>query len=131
MQLVAEHELRLDARVSALLPGRLREGRRIRIRNLLNHTSGIPDYMGTELWANAYARNSSVTIPPGRLVSAVARLPLEFPPGSRASYSNTNYLVLAEILKRVTGRSVGPLLRERIIGPLGLTATRRGGTSFP
>ena len=45
MQLVAEHKLRLDDRVSTLLPGRLREGRRIRLRNLLNHTSGIPDYM--------------------------------------------------------------------------------------
>lgn len=124
MQLVAEGKLRLDDRLSKLLPGRFRQGRKIRLRMLLNHTSGIPNYMVTELWANAYARNSSVTIPPGRLVSAVARLPLEFPPGTRASYSNTNYLVLAEILKRVTGRSVGPLLRERIIGPLGLTATR-------
>jgi D-alanyl-D-alanine carboxypeptidase len=47
MQLVAERELGLDDRVGKLLPRRLREGRRIRLRNLLNHTSGVPDYMGS------------------------------------------------------------------------------------
>jgi CubicO group peptidase (beta-lactamase class C family) len=48
---------------------------------------------------------------------------LEFRPGSHASYSNTNYLVLAEILERVTRRSLARLLRERIFTPLGLRAT--------
>ena len=123
MQLVAEHKLGLDDRVSTLLPGRLREGRRIRLRNLLNHTSGIPNYMELEPWRSAVARNPRVVISPRRLVSSAARLPLEFPPGSRASYSNTNYLVLAEILQRVTGRSLATLLRQRIFEPLGLEAT--------
>ena len=127
MQLVAEHKLRLDDRVSKLLPGRFREGRRIRLRNLLNHTSGIWNYMELEPWASAVARNPRVVISPRRLVTSAARLPLQFRPGSRASYSNTNYLVLAEILHRVTGRSVGTLLRERIFEPLGLTATRYEG----
>ena len=123
MQLVAEHKLGLEDRVSALLPGRVREGRRIRLRNLLNHTSGIPNYMGLEPWRSAVARNPRVVIPPRRLVSSAARLPLEFPPGSQASYSSTNYLVLAEILERVTGRSLATLLRTRIFEPLGLEAT--------
>ena len=123
MQLVAEHKLGLDDRVSTLLPGRLREGRRIRLRNLLNHTSGIPDYMGLEPWRSAIARNPRVVISPRRLVSSAAWLPLEFPPGSQASYSNTNYLVLAEILQRVTGRPLARLLRERIFVPLRLEAT--------
>ena len=124
MQLVAENRLRLNDRLGKLLPRRFRYGRKIRLRNLLNQTSGIPDYMRGQLWATAVADNSRVVISPWRLVSSVARLPLEFRPGSRASYSNTNYLVLAEVLKRVTGRSVGPLLRERIFGPLGLRSTR-------
>ena len=123
MQLVAEHTLGLDNRVSTLLPGRLREGRRVRLRNLLNHTSGIPNYMGLEPWRSAVARNPRAVISPRRLVSSAARLPLEFPPGSRASYSNTNYLILAEILERVTGRSLPTLLRQRIFAPLGLEAT--------
>jgi len=124
MQLVAEHKLRLDDRLSKLLPRRIRHGAQIRLRNLLNHTSGIPDYMRLEPWSRAVLNNPRVVISPWRLVSSAARLPLEFRPGSRASYSNTNYLVLAEVLKRVTGRSVGSLLRERIFGPLRLTSTR-------
>jgi D-alanyl-D-alanine carboxypeptidase len=123
MQLVAERRLRLDATVESLLPGRLRAGRRIRLRNLLNHTSGIPDYMTLEPWRSAVARNPRVVIPPRRLVSSAARLPLEFAPGSRAEYSNTNSLVLAEILERRTGLPLGRLLRDRIFRPLGLRAT--------
>jgi len=95
MQLVAEHKLRLDDRVSELLPGRIPEGKRIRLRNLLNHTSGIWNYMELEPWVSAVARNPRVVIPPRRLVTSAARLPLQFRPGSRASYSNTNYLVSA------------------------------------
>ncbi len=123
MQLVAERKLRLDGRISELVPGRIRAGRRIRLRNLLNHTSGIPDYMGLESWTSAVARDPRVVISPRRLVSSASRLGLEFQPGSRASYSNTNYLLLAEILQRVTGRSLATLLRERVFEPLGLTAT--------
>jgi D-alanyl-D-alanine carboxypeptidase len=123
MQLVGEHELALGDRLGKLLPGRFREGRRIRLANLLNHTSGIPDYMRLEPWRSAVAGNPRAVIPPRRLVSSAARLPLEFRPGSRASYSNTNYLVLAEIVQRVTGRRLPALLRERIFEPLRLTST--------
>jgi D-alanyl-D-alanine carboxypeptidase len=127
MQLVAEHRLGLDERLSKLLPGRFREGRRIRLRNLLNHTSGIWNYMELDPWATAVARNPRVVISPRRLVTSAAKLPLQFRPGSRASYSNTNYLVLGEVLQRVTGKSVGTLLRERIFGPLELSATSYEG----
>jgi D-alanyl-D-alanine carboxypeptidase len=123
MQLVAERKLRLDDTVDELLPGRFRDGRQIRLRHLLNHTSGIPEYMQLEPWSSAVASNPRVVIPAQRLVSAAARLPLDFTPGSRGSYSNTNYLVLGEILERLTGRPVAELLSERIFEPLGLTAT--------
>jgi D-alanyl-D-alanine carboxypeptidase len=123
MQLVAERKLRLEDTLAQRLPGRFRDGRRIRLRHLLNHTSGIPDYMRLEPWGSAVARNPRVVIPARRLVSSAASEPLECAPGSQASYSNTNYLVLGEVLDRVTGRPVAELLRERILEPLGLTAT--------
>ena len=123
MQLVAEERLRLDDDVEELLPGRLREGRRVHVRHLLNHTSGISDYMRLEPWRSAVARNPRVVIASRRLVSSAADLPLEFTPGSLASYSNTNYLVLGEIVERVTGRALERVLRERIFEPLGLRAT--------
>ena len=123
MQLVAEGKLRLDARLSDLLPGRLPQGRRIRLRNLLNHTSGLADYMTLQPWRRMVLRNPRVVISPGRFVSSAAGVPLQFKPGSRASYSNTNYLVLAEILRRVTRQPLARVLRERIFVPLGLDAT--------
>jgi D-alanyl-D-alanine carboxypeptidase len=124
MQLVAERRLKLDHKVHRYLPGRLRAGRRIRIRHLLNHSSGIPEYMHHEPWSSTIARNPRAVIPAKRLVSSVAKLPLDYRPGSQASYSNTNYLVLGEILERVTHRRVAALLERRIFTRLGLTATR-------
>jgi D-alanyl-D-alanine carboxypeptidase len=123
MQLVAERRLGLDDTIDELLPGRIREGQRIRLRHLLNHTSGIPEYMSLDPWVTAVRRNPRAVIPARRLVSSAASLPLDFEPGSRASYSNTNYLVLAEILERVAGRPIERLLRERVFAPLGLRAT--------
>jgi D-alanyl-D-alanine carboxypeptidase len=123
MQLVAGSRFGLDDTVEELLPGRFPEGQRIHVRHLLDHTSGIPEYMRLDPWVTAVARNPRIVIPARRLVSSAASLPLDFEPGSRASYSNTNYLVLAEILERVTGQPIARQLRERIIEPLGLRAT--------
>jgi D-alanyl-D-alanine carboxypeptidase len=123
MQLVDEGRISLDDTVEQLLPGRLREGRKIRLRHLLSHTSGIPEYMGLEPFASAVRENPRVIIPARRLIAAAAKLPLEFEPGSQAAYSNTNYLVVGEILMRLTGQSLGRLLRERIFEPLGLRST--------
>jgi D-alanyl-D-alanine carboxypeptidase len=123
MQFVAEDRLGLEDTVEELLPGRIREGQRIRLRQLLDHTSGIPEYMRLDPWATAVGRNPRAVIPARRLVSSAGRLPLDFEPGTRASYSNTNYLVLAEIVERETGRAIARVLRARIFGPLGLRAT--------
>jgi D-alanyl-D-alanine carboxypeptidase len=123
MQLVAQHRIRLDDKVRRYLPGRLQAGRRIRVRNLLNHSSGLPDYMLHEPWISTIAGDPRAVIPARKLVSSVAKLPLEYRPGSRATYSNTNYLVLGEILERVTHRSVASLLQRRIFTPLGLADT--------
>ena len=124
MQLVAEHRLSLDDTIEKRLPGLVRAGRRVRIRNLLNHTSGIPEYMALEPFRSATARNPRVVIPPRRLIASAVRLRLEFPPGSRASYSNTNYIILGELVERMTHKPLARVLRERIFTPLGLRSTR-------
>ena len=123
LQLVADRALSLDDRVDRLLPGRLRAGDRIRLRNLLNHTSGLTDYMSVEPSVSSVAGDPEVVIPARKLVSSVADFPLEFEPGSQASYSNTNYLVLGEILERITGSQLTALLDDRIFAPLDLEAT--------
>jgi D-alanyl-D-alanine carboxypeptidase len=123
MQLVDERRLSLDDTLARRLPGVVREGRRVRVRNLLNHTSGIPDYMALAPFRTATPRDPRVVLPPRRLIATAVRLPLEFTPGTRASYSNTNSILLGEIVKRVTGEPLARVLRERIFEPLGLEAT--------
>jgi D-alanyl-D-alanine carboxypeptidase len=123
MQLVDEGRISLDDTVEQLLPGRMREGRKVRLRHLLSHTSGIPEYMNIEPFVSAVRANPRVVIPARRLVTAATRLPLEFIPGSQASYSNTNYLVVGELLERLTRRPIARLLRERIFDPLNLRST--------
>jgi D-alanyl-D-alanine carboxypeptidase len=63
------------------------------------------------------------------LVDRAGRLPREFPPGDRYSYSNTNYIVLGLLIERVTGRPYATEIRERILRPLGMGHTRVPGAS--
>jgi D-alanyl-D-alanine carboxypeptidase len=123
MQLIAEGRLSLDDTVEKRLPGWVKQGRRVRIRNLLNHTSGIPNYMEFEPARSRVFRNPRVVIPVRTLIAPALRFKLAFKPGSRAEYSNTNYVLLGEIVQRVTRKPLGRVLRERIFGPLGLRST--------
>jgi D-alanyl-D-alanine carboxypeptidase len=123
MQLIAERRLSLDDTVEKRLPGWVKQGRRVRIRNLLNHTSGIPNYMEFEPARSIVFRNPRVVIPVRKLIAPALQFNLAFEPGSRAEYSNTNYVLLGEIVQRVTKKPLGRVLRERIFAPLGLRST--------
>ncbi|WP_406862604.1 serine hydrolase domain-containing protein [Streptomyces sp. HUAS MG47] len=119
LQLVAEGRLRLDEPVRARLgnpvPGRPLDPR-ITVRTLLDHTSGLYDYV------RAGASPPPVT-PAAALRTALAHAP--GPVGSFA-YSNTNYVLLGLLVERVTGRPYAVEAHRRILVPLSLT-----GTSFP
>lgn len=128
LQLVDEHRLGLDDTVDDVLPGVLPAGTGITVRELLNHTSGLPDILTTlprpttpEFLALRWHTWSQ-----RELVARVADRPLLFTPGSEASYSNTNYLLLGLIVERVTGKPFHTEIERRIIRPLGLS-----GTSVP
>jgi D-alanyl-D-alanine carboxypeptidase len=120
LQLAAEHRLTLSDPVERYLPGLLRgrrtDGRRITLRALLTHTSGLPDF--------AQVTRGKVPLTPLQDV----RLALSLPPArpGHYSYSSTNYVLLGMVVRQVTGRSYAAEARRRIIAPLGLT-----GTSFP
>ena len=89
----------------------------ITIRHLLTHTSGIPDYADSALdHRRDYTEDD--------LVRLAGMLGVEFPPGEHHHYSNTGYLLLGAIVRRVTGRFYGDELRARIFGPLGMATTR-------
>ena len=132
LQLVDEGRLRLDDPVEAWLPGVVPGGRGITVRHLLNHTSGLYDYLYTlpfppsqEFLDNRWRTWTATE----QLQRAVAHPPTFEPPGSAFAYSNTNYLLLGKIIKQVTGRPYGHEIERRIIRPMRLRGTTMPGTS--
>lgn len=116
LQDVAAGRLRLDATISDYLPGYPAEtGRRITIRQLLNHTAGIPEYTWTGDLIEAQVPDR-----PEQFLKRFSHLPLVFQPGTSFAYSNSGYYVLGVILERVNGKPYEQLLHERILDPLGM-----------
>ncbi|MEU7143962.1 serine hydrolase domain-containing protein [Nocardia sp. NPDC046473] len=129
LQMVAEGTVDLDAPVERYLPGVVRgggnDGTRITVRNLLQHSSGLPDteqlLSQTPQADLAAMRWQQFDV--AEVVRPVLALPSRFTPGMKAEYSNTNYLLIGMIIERVTGRPVAEEITRRIIKPLGLAAT--------
>jgi D-alanyl-D-alanine carboxypeptidase len=127
LQLVAQGKLSLSDTVERWLPGILPYGGQVSIRQLLNHSSGIPDNALEpllQLYLTSDGRSRAWT--PRELVALIADQPLEFPPGTAFAYSNTDYVLAGMIVQAATGRTLGQELNRRIIRPL-----RLGDTFFP
>ena len=127
LQLVQERRLRLSDSVARWLPGLVPNGRRITIHQLLNHTSGIPEYESDERYLKPYlSGNLGFYWSPRQLVKLAVSHPAVFAPGATrtSSYSNTNYVLLGLVVERVTEHSIGAELSRRIFRPLGLRHTR-------
>jgi D-alanyl-D-alanine carboxypeptidase len=130
LQLVGEGRLSLDDTVERWLPGVVPNGAAITVRELMNHTSGLADYIDEPFYLGLL-RDPLKTWQPRELVRlAVARPPV-FAPGTSWGYSNTNYILLGLIVAAVQKRPdalAAPAreVRRRIIAPLGLRHT-----SFP
>ncbi|WP_157640941.1 serine hydrolase domain-containing protein [Longispora albida] len=121
--LAAEGRLGLDDPADTWLPGKVPGGGAITLRMLLNHTSGLADYtedpaLVPSILGKETRRWTSLDL----LAVGAAREPL-FPPGTRWSYSNTNYAAVGAVLEKVTGESLAGLIRDRIARPLGLRHT--------
>ncbi|MGP3978454.1 serine hydrolase domain-containing protein [Streptomyces sp. 8N114] len=143
LQLESEGKLRLDDPVGRWLPdlrpgeyGRAGggAGRAVTLRQLLGHTSGIPDYIADPVLRRNYFsprflahRQSSHT--PEKLVERSLSRPSLFRPGSRWSYSNTNYLLAGMVIERATGHSYATEIERRVLRPLKLRDTSLPGTS--
>jgi len=125
LQLAAERRLSLDDSVQRLLPGVIHgpgyNPARITVRQLLQQTSGIPDYLDAAVFQTEAGLEK--TYQPLQLVDIALSLG---PPAHGWHYSNTNYILLGMIIQKVTGQSPITEINRRIIAPLGLR-----GTSFP
>jgi D-alanyl-D-alanine carboxypeptidase len=124
LRLVSEGRLGLDDSVERWLPGLIPNGRRVTVRQLLGHRSGLFDYTDDSRVFQPYWSQPRFVWTPRRLIALAASHPVVFsPPGSRFAYSSTNYLVLGLIVERATGKTLARELRDRIFRPLGLHDT--------
>ncbi len=108
-------KLKLDDPVGKYLRG-LTEGDKVTIRNLLTHTSGYQDYAPQDYTIPAWKK----PVDPMTLVREYAGKPLDFQPGTRWQYSNTNFVVAAMIVQKVAGEPFATFLRDHVLQPAGL-----------
>ncbi|HEX6038131.1 serine hydrolase domain-containing protein [Longimicrobium sp.] len=119
--LAQDGKLSLDDDVRRWIPELPQYARPITLRNLLNHTSGIRDYIG--LMTLGGARIDDVTTEEDALAAIVRQRETNFAPGDEFLYSNSGYFLLAEIVKRASGMHLRQFAKERIFAPLGMRRT--------
>lgn len=110
----------LDDPIARWLPG-VRNAAGVTIRQLLDHTSGVDDAFSHVKMLDSIGAAPRATWPADRVMGYVKKP--HFKPGEGWYYSNTNYLLLGQLVETATGRTVASLLRERFLGPLGLADT--------
>ncbi|UGT43786.1 beta-lactamase family protein [Nocardia yamanashiensis] len=127
LQLVDEGRVRLDEPVDTYLPGLLRgqgvDGRTITVRQILQHRSGLPEFSDAPEIDEYRAALESRTQTPAAEVALALRNPAQFAPGATYKYTNTNYIVAAMIIEKVSGRAYSEELAGRILTPVQLTNT--------
>ena len=127
MLLVHDGKLRYDQTLTEIFPDFPAYGKTITVRNLLNHTSGLPDY---EDLMDAYEKTKGPVWTPEKQIQDAEVLELlkkeqtgKFPPETNWSYSNSGYVMLGLIVAKVSGKSYGRFLQERVFAPLKMNHT--------
>ncbi|HET6200593.1 MAG TPA: serine hydrolase [Candidatus Acidoferrales bacterium] len=124
MMLVEEGKVGLDDSITKYFPDAPASWKPILMKNLLSHTSGLAEYESEErVGANGpfYIR---LDFTEDQLLKKTEALPIEFAPGEKWAYRNTNYLLLGIMIHKVTGKFYADYLTEHIFKPLGMTSTR-------
>ncbi len=126
LQLVAEGKVQLDAPIERYLPGLItgngNDGAKITVRQLLQHTSGLYNYLVDFAGVDPETLRHQGGTPAGLVAMALKHAPL-FTPGTKWSYSNTNYIVAGMLVEKITGRPLDGEIARRITRPLGLRDT--------
>jgi D-alanyl-D-alanine carboxypeptidase len=123
LSLVSKGVLSLNDTIGELLPDLPEDWHAVRLRQLLNHTSGILDFSLDEGFTDALIASPKNSPPPEELLSFVEDEPLKFDPGSRYEYSNSDNIVVGLMVEAATNRSYESQLQKYVFGPLGLTET--------
>ncbi|MCK2221936.1 beta-lactamase family protein [Actinomadura sp. ATCC 31491] len=132
LQLVKEGKLKLDDKLSDLLPevaekDLVERASEITLQQLLQHTSGIPNFLQDKV---VDTFDFTTYYPPIELVKKTRTLPRTQEPGARYSYSNTNYMLLGLIIERYTKHTLAAEFERRVFDPLGMNDSYLP-TTFP
>jgi D-alanyl-D-alanine carboxypeptidase len=120
---VASGDLSLDDTIGEWLPTLPAAWSAVTLRQLLQHTSGVPDFSQSKEFKEAFAASLQTPPPHAELLSYVAADPLRFRPGSKYRYSNSDNIAVALMVEAATGTSYLDELSTRVFVPLGLTST--------
>ena len=120
LQLVEQEKIALNDSIQKFIKNYHPKGKTITIENLLTHTSGIKAYEEIDAKIPNAIR---VDFSPETLIDSLDKLPLEFVPGSKYKYCNSNYFLLGKIIEEVSGKKYQTYLQEDIFSRIGLTST--------
>jgi D-alanyl-D-alanine carboxypeptidase len=123
LALVAAGTLSLEDSIGELLPSLPAAWAEVTLRQLLNHTSGLPDFTQTAALQEAAVSSLDIAPLPDQLLHFAADQPLNFPPGSEYRYSNSDNIAVGLMIEAATGKPFGDSLRELVLEPLQLSST--------
>jgi D-alanyl-D-alanine carboxypeptidase len=123
LHLVQAGKLSLDDTIGRRLPSLPASWASVTVRQMLSHTSGLPDYTQSKGFAKHAETKPRRYVSPTEIIDWVRADDLVFPPGSRYAYSNTDNIVVGLITERATGQSYGDLLSTLVFTPARLTQT--------
>ena len=119
MKLVEQGRVKLDDDLSKYVPQFPLQGKKVSIRQLLTHTSGIHDYTSSPTWPKTW----NDVLSPDAIVKFVAADTFDFAPGTAYRYDNTGYVLLGMVIEKASGKKYAKYLDEQFFKPLGLKQT--------
>ncbi len=132
LTLVHQGLLSLNDTIAQRLPTLPVAWGKVTLRQLLNHTSGVPDFVLSPGFVSAVTASPDKAPPPEQLLQFVANKPLDFTPGTRYVYSNSDNIAVGLMVQAVTKKPYADVLAEKVLGPLKLRQTSLPtGTSMP
>jgi D-alanyl-D-alanine carboxypeptidase len=123
LSLVSKGALSLNDTIGKRLPSLPEAWSKVTLRELLDHTSGLPDFTSDPGFLKALTANPTEAPRPRKLLSYVEDEPLNFKPGTQYKYSNSDNVTVGLMVEAATGDSYEQQLREQVYGPLGLKRT--------
>jgi D-alanyl-D-alanine carboxypeptidase len=123
LNLVRSGQLSLDDTIEGVLPTLPKAWGQVTLRQLLNHTSGVPDYTQSEAFFKHASTKPLAYLSPLEVIGFVAKEPLAFKPDSKYEYSNTDNIIVGLMVEAVTKETYTSELQKIVLGPAKLTQT--------